>query len=160
MSEVGKPMWRCLAAGCTGGAFVEQNATMARFHAAQVKGGDIKVCNGVLDEQPFDALVTNLHRRNEKKEKTVHRALLSELAATTRIADMAVSAEQSVQCSSASRDTGVAIFPAVSRDEATPDELVTFNRRAAARDHTPSTQHPGRRLLCEIQRRQNKLVIG
>jgi hypothetical protein len=31
-------------------------------------------CDGVLDEQLFDALVTDLHRRNEKKEKTVHRA--------------------------------------------------------------------------------------
>ena len=111
MSEDGKPMWRCLATGCTGGPFAGQNATKARFHAAQVKGGGIKVCDGVLDEQLFDALVTNLHRRNEKKEKTVRRALLSELAAVTHIADVAVAVEQSAQRSSASHDTVLRSFP-------------------------------------------------
>ena len=104
-------MWRCLATGCTGGPFAGQNATKARFHAAQVKGGGIKVCDGVLDEQLFDALVTNLHRRNEKKEKTVRRALLSELAAVTHIADVAVAVEQSAQRSSASHDTVLRSFP-------------------------------------------------
>ena len=57
--------------------------------SASEGGGGIKVCDGVLDEQLFDALVTNLPRRNEKKEKTVRRALLSELAAVTHIADVA-----------------------------------------------------------------------
>ena len=50
MSEEGKPMWRCLVPGCTEGPFAGQNATKARFHAAQVKGGGIKVCDGVLDD--------------------------------------------------------------------------------------------------------------
>ena len=44
MSLDDKPVWRCLAAGCTGGPFAGQNATKARFHAAQVEGGGIKVC--------------------------------------------------------------------------------------------------------------------
>ena len=82
-----------MAAGCTGGPCAGQNTTKARFHAAQVKSGDIKVCDGVLGEQLFDALVTDLHQRNEKKEKTVHRALLGELAAVTHIADVAVAVE-------------------------------------------------------------------
>ena len=58
-------MWKCLAGGCSGGPFAGQNATKARFHAAQVKGGGIKVCDGVLDEHLFGALVADLHRRNE-----------------------------------------------------------------------------------------------
>ena len=97
-----------MAAGCTGGPFAEPNATKARSHAAQVKGGagtgGIRVCGGVLDEQLLDALVTDLHRsrRNEKKEKTVHRALLSELAAAAHTADVTVTAEQSAQHPSAS----------------------------------------------------------
>jgi hypothetical protein len=62
--------------------------------------------------------------------------------AVTHIADVTVAVEQSALRSSASRVTGVAIVPAVSRDEAVSDELVTLNRRAAARDHIPSTQHP------------------
>ena len=98
--------------------FAAQNATEARLHAAQVKGGGIKVCDGVPGEQLFDALVTDLHRRNEKKEKTPHHALLSELAAATHITDVAVTAEQSAQRSLAPHFTGVAIFPAVSRGEA------------------------------------------
>ena len=83
-----------------------------------MKGGSIKVCDSVLGDQPFGALVTDLYRRNEKKENTVHRALLSELAAATHIADIAVALEQSAQRSSASHFTGVTIFPAFSRDEA------------------------------------------
>ena len=106
-----------------------------------MKDGGIKVCDGVLDEQLFGALITDLHRLNEKKEKTVHRALLGELAATTHTADVAVTVEQSAQRPSASRATGVAIVPTVSHDEAVSGELVALNRRAAARDHTPSTQH-------------------
>ena len=113
-----KPMWRCLATGCTVGPLTGQNATKARFHAAQVTGSGIKVCDGVLCEQLFDALVTDLHRRNEKTEKTGYRALLSELAAAAHIADVAVAVNQSAQRSSASHATGVAISPAVSRDEA------------------------------------------
>ena len=97
MSLYDKPMWRCLAAGCTGGPFAGHNATKARFHAAQVKGGGIKVCDGVLGEQLFDALVTDLHRGNEKTETTIHSALLSELAAVTHIANVAVAVEQSAQ---------------------------------------------------------------
>ena len=112
-----KPMWRCLAAVCTGGPFSGQNATKARFHAAQVKSGDIKVCDGVLDEQLSDTLVTDIHRRNEKREKAVHRALLNALAAATHIADVAVAVEQSAQCSPASHVTGVGDI-SVSRDEA------------------------------------------
>ena len=111
-------MWRCLAVGCTGGPFAGQNATEARFRVAQVKGGGIRVCDGVFDEQLFDVLATDLHRRNEKKGKTVHRALLIGLVAATHIADVAVAVEQSAQRSSASHVAGVAIFPAVSRDEA------------------------------------------
>ena len=107
-----------MATGCTGRSFAGQNVIKARFYAAQVKGCGTKVCGGVLGRQLFDALVADLHRRNEKKEKTVHRALLSELAAVTHIADVAVAVEQSAQRSSVSRVTGVAIVPAVSRDEA------------------------------------------
>ena len=83
-----------------------------------MKGGGTKVCGGVLCEQLFDTLVIHLHRRNEKKEKRVHRALQSELAAATHIADVAAAVEQSAERSSASRATGVAIVPAVSHDEA------------------------------------------
>ena len=54
-----KSMWMCLAAGCTGGPFAGQNETKARFHAAQVKGGCTKVCDGVPGEQLSDALVTD-----------------------------------------------------------------------------------------------------
>ena len=118
MSGDDKPIWRRLADGCTGGPFAGKNANKARFHAAHEKGDGIKVCGGMLDEQLFDTLVTDLHRRNEKKENTVHRALLSELAAATHIADVAITAEQSAQRSLAPHFTGVAIFPAVSRGEA------------------------------------------
>ena len=55
-----KPMWRRLAAGCTGGPFTGHDATKARFHAAQVKNGGTKVCGGVLDKKLFDTLVTDL----------------------------------------------------------------------------------------------------
>ena len=48
----------------------------------------------------------------------VHRALLSERAAATHIADVAAAVKQSAQRSSASHFTGVAIFPAVSSHEA------------------------------------------
>ena len=113
-------MWRCLAGGCSGGPFAGHTATKARFHAAQVKGGGIKVCDGVLGEQLFDALVTDLHRGNEKTETTIHRALLSELAAVTHIANVAVAVEQSAQRFSASRVTGVAIVPAPSATKLSP----------------------------------------
>ena len=53
-----------MTGGCSGGPFSGKNATRARFHAAQVKGGGIKVCGGVLDEHLFDALVADLHRRS------------------------------------------------------------------------------------------------
>ena len=76
MSLEDRPMRRrCLAAGCTGGPFAGHDANKARFHAAQVKGGGTQVCGGVLDEQLFDTLVTDLDWRNEKKGKAVHRAL-------------------------------------------------------------------------------------
>ena len=57
------------------------------------------------------AIATNLHRGNKPTEKTVHRALLSELAAVTHIADVAVAVEQSAQRSSASHDTVLRSFP-------------------------------------------------
>ena len=53
-----------LGGGYTGGPFTGHNATKARFLTAQAKGGGIKVCDGVLDEHLFDALVTDLHPRN------------------------------------------------------------------------------------------------
>ena len=62
----------CLANGCSGGPSSEHNATKARFHAVQVKGGGIKVCGGVLDEHLFDALVTDLHRRNTLENCSDH----------------------------------------------------------------------------------------
>ena len=60
MSEDDRPMLRCLAGGCTEGPFAGHNTTKTRFHAAQVKGGGIKVCNGMLDEQLFGTLGTDL----------------------------------------------------------------------------------------------------
>ena len=37
-----------------------------------MKGGSIKVCDGVLDEHLFDALVTDLHRRNAPMDGSDH----------------------------------------------------------------------------------------
>ena len=82
-----------------------------------MKGGGTKVCDGVLGEQLFGAPVTDLQCHNEKKEEMVNRALLSEPATATHIADVTVAAEQSAQRSRASRFTGVAIVSAVFRDE-------------------------------------------
>ena len=53
-----------MVAVCSGEPFAGHNATKTRFHAAQVEGGGIKVCDGVLGEHLFDARVTGLHRRN------------------------------------------------------------------------------------------------
>ena len=50
-----------MAGSCSRGPFAGHNVTEARFHAAHVVGGGIKVCDCVLDEHLFDALVTDLH---------------------------------------------------------------------------------------------------
>ena len=60
-----------MAGGCSGGPFAGHNATKARFHTAQVKGGGIKVWDGVHDH-PFNALATDLHRRNTLMDCSGH----------------------------------------------------------------------------------------
>ena len=66
MSEDGKPMRRCawLTVAVEDHLRVTVRPRHASTHRLQVKGGGIKVCDGVLDKHIFDALVADLHRRN------------------------------------------------------------------------------------------------